>query len=277
MLQTLAKLQELTMNPHPPAGPQSSSSHASPRIKGQGGQGRNSQSQIFHNPVTASREASSSSSSLSLRPSNADGRDSSGYNVGSRCQLEEFMRSFYDVPLGSIGADKQIRWIVPNWKKIHPSDKVACTKNCEAKKIMELVVHLATEQQLNTMATPPPSNSSSLASMLNDKREAIQNVVSKVLQFLLDHEDKAPKTKPTSNRQPPPKVATTGALAKRWSLLDHTKLSPDAIGEQMKSIHSWNNAGVVLAGAATTSSDSMVNDATKKTKKRRRKSSKDCL
>ena len=275
MLDTLAKLEKLTMNPHPPAGPQSSSSHTSPRIKGQGGQGRNSQPQVMHHPVTASRGASSSSS-LSLRPSNADGRDSSGYYVGPRCQLEEFIRSFYDVPLGRIGADKKINWIVPNWKKIISTDKLGGTQNSEAKKIMELVVHLATDQQLITMATPPPSNSSSLASLLNDKREAIQNVVNKVLQFLLDHEDKAPKTHPTSNRQPPPKVATTGALAKRWGTLKHTKLSSDEVGEQMKSIHSWNNAGVVLAEAAT-SSVPIVNDATKMTKKRRRMSSKDCL
>jgi hypothetical protein len=202
-----------------------------------------------------------------LEASNANGRDTNGYSVGSRRQLDQFLRSFFSIPLGQINNKKQINWIAPNWRTMSSQEKVEATSNTEAKKLMELVVHVATEEQLTTLAKPSPESTVALAEVLQAKKTAIESVVGKVLQFLHDHEAAVEPKTPKSDRQSPPKVATTGALIKRWKTLKYTKLMPVEKGANT-TIQTWGSAGLTLQGtsAAATSSDSSQSNAKKRSR-----------
>jgi hypothetical protein len=138
-----------------------------------------------------------------------------------------------------------------NWKTIPSSEKSAATQNGEAKKLMELVVHLATEEQLTTLAKPSPTAATALAKVMDEKREAISSVVGKVLEFLQDHEAKTkPKKTPVTIRNPPPKVANTGTLLSRWKKMNYTKKSPADNEDESTVIQSWGAAGLAMNGVA---------------------------
>ena len=262
IMQLMTKIDALTMSPHPPSA--QSPSLLSPRTRNQGH--AHTLSRFPPQVVTGNHGGSSSSSSSSsngvfnLLPSNANGKDSSGYSVGTRCDLKSFLVAISSVPLGSI-KDKNINWITPNWKTVLSADKVAASRNTEAKKIMELVLHIATEDQVKKMFSPLPADPIELASALDDKRSAMDSVIVRVMEFLEEHEKLVPKSKPTSSRQAAPKVSTTGALCRRWCNLQYTKKDPKLIEAASSTIQPWAAAGMVLCGtatgAATSSSDSL--------------------
>lgn len=245
-------VQTLSLQPHPPSA--LAPSFASPRTtrnQGQGHQQANThshQSLSVSHPVTVNRGGSSSSSNgtMWLQPSNANGRDSTGYTVGRRRQLKEFISSVTSVPLGILNKEHtQVDWISGNWTPTttdSASDKLAGTQNTEAKKVMELVVHLATDAELSSIFNPLPQLSAALATAMNEKRQATDGVILKVMNFLELHEK---KTKASGRKVT--YASTTGALSKRWGVLKYIKADPNHVDP---GIQSWSNAGTAMSGSA---------------------------
>ena len=216
------------------------------------------------------RGASSSSSSsngngaLVLQASNSNGRDPTGYFVGSKRTLSDFVDAFFSKQLGSININSEthkidIQWVAGNWRSLSTTiteHKLLALQNTEAKKIMELFVHLATEEEIGQISAVLPLNPAALSVVLNKKSTAKDDVIVRLLHFLDGHEKLRRKTTPTSSRQPTARVSTTGALYSRWKILNYTT-DANNVDTASNPIHPWAEAGMALNGSAiATGSDS---------------------
>ena len=256
--QLVGAINHISLHPHPPSALVPSHSGSSPRTRNQGQQIRPSPSQPY-----AALGSVNGSSALDLVPSNANGKDTSGYEVKAQCDLASFVKNFFSKPLGSIKIHKETRkkellWdFEGNWSQLCCRDKSYATSSNqkgEAKKIMELFVVLASEKEIEQMSAVLPLQPVALGVVLDAKRIATENVIVRLMHFLDEHEKLLPKTK-TSTRASPVKSSNTGALYSRWKKLKYITTRPDIGG--VKVIHPWANAGMALNGSAVaTSSDS---------------------
>jgi len=166
------------------------------------------------------------------------------------------------VPLARLNDEKdKIYWVTANWKTTTTAkQKSAANQNTEAKKIMELVLHLTKKEDLETLFTPLPDNSTHELSIAMDKRrEVMDRIVDAVMQFLTDHEK---KTKTSSSRQSSASASTTGALYSRWKKLQYTTKDPNDNTEN--NIQPWPAAGMALNGSATAIGQGQQKEAARK-------------
>lgn len=209
-----------------------------------------------------------SGSALVLQPSNADGKGIL-FSVGTQCELKKFVDAFYSKPLGTITIHedtrmKGLKWDYQgNWQHISTYDPKYATfnlQNSEAKKLMELFVHLATEQEIEQMRAVLPLEPMALGVVLDAKRNATDNVIIRLMNFLDEHEQLLPKT---STRKPTAKASTTGALIKRWYKLKYTTLDPGV--PVVNPIHTWSEMNA--NGTATNSgSSSSIHNSNKRSR-----------
>ena len=263
LLHVVNKLDQMSLHPHPPSA--QIPSFLSPRqTRNQGQQAALSFPHLPHQ-VTVNRGSSSSTNGMwQLLASNGDGKDTDLYTVGGKRKLYDFLTSVTSVPLGVLKANKQFDWISANWKsESSTKDKLAGTRNTEARKLMELVLHLATEAELSKMFEPLPQSNSALAIALEEKRIMTENVIVKVMDFLDAHEK---KKKPSSIARK--KEDTTGALFRRWCVLEYPKTDPNLVEPSSNNILNWAETGMVLDGSATTTSAGLSDSLPKKKRRR---------
>ena len=257
----------MSLNPHPPSA--LVPSHSSPRTRSTG------QGHSFS--LRGSSSSSNGNGAVVLQASNSNGRDPTGYFVGSQRTISDFVDSFFSKPLGSININsethkKDIQWVAGNWRSLSTTNKehkVLAMQNTEAKKIMELFVHLATEEEIGHISAVSPLNPAALSVVLNKKSTAKDDVIVRLLHFLDGHEKLRRKTTSTSSRQATARVSTTGALYSRWKILNYTTTDTNDVDTAPNPIHPWANAGMALNGRAiATGSDS---SGTSDNRKRSRK------
>jgi len=271
LMHVVEKINTMSMHPHPPSS--LIPSFGSPRTRNQGQQqaahGQQSLSYSHIHQVSVNRRGTCSSSSTNdtwLPSSNGDGRDTKGYSVGPRCKLIDFLGYVSSWPLGTLKPAKQFNWISANWTSFGTqtkSDKLAGTQNTEAKKIMELVLHLATEAELSKMFDPLPETPIELAAAIAEKKIATEGVIDKVMDFLEGHEK---KTNPSSTRH---KKSTTGALYKRWGSLNYTKADPNHVEQSLNNVRNWAGAEMMLSGFAVGTNEVSASSSTQPNKKRK--------
>lgn len=184
-----------------------------------------------------------------LVPSNADGVDDSGYFVPPAYPLANFISDVLTKALGSIKTDdRTIGWHGAQWRTLSEArgEKALIDRNFEAKKITDLFLFVATDDQLRDITAELPTTHRQAA--MERRTTAVQAVVAKICdEYLVSHEQWLPQTGAARSNRSGHKLPNCGALYSRWKKVKFVKGRPAGMPVQRDQRVDWLAAGMLLA------------------------------